>query len=352
MSRGVIVLGMHRSGTSLVAEMLHRGGVFGRVQECLPSDRWNARGYWELVPLVEFNESLLRAVGASWSFPPSDNQDLFLSELAQQSSYRTQALNLLGSMQVPAHNDWFWKDPRLSLLLPFWREIWGEPRYVICVRDPIEICRSLLSRDKLSFSVSLTLWQRYMLSILRGTQNTSALFVSYDRMLQQPRQECERLSNFLRSSEVGSDVASLANTSAMRSAVDTHLRHCKANYEDSPVSLTGRQLALQKTLESQAASDENANLDLSQHTAPSAWRTLLRLHLLLMRVERRCKCIFPHPPLSSEPLSEKRLLAFHYAMGLELLELRSQFTSHSGFLQNALMSSSQRDDTEGGRCGS
>ena len=91
---------------------------------------------------------------------------------------------------------WFWKDPRLSLLLPFWQKFWSGVRYVVCIRDPYEICLSLYERDGLSFEVSIALWQSYMLSVLEWTRNVPRIFMNYSSILRNPAEECSRLAQF------------------------------------------------------------------------------------------------------------------------------------------------------------
>ncbi|HUY15430.1 MAG TPA: sulfotransferase family protein, partial [Terriglobia bacterium] len=63
MQKRIIVLGMHRSGTSLVAEAVHKWGAFGN-DEFLPTDYRNPQGYWEYAPLVHFNRRLMVSAGS------------------------------------------------------------------------------------------------------------------------------------------------------------------------------------------------------------------------------------------------------------------------------------------------
>ncbi len=285
MSDGIVVLGMHRSGTSLVSEALHRWGAFGRVKECLPSDQWNAHGYWEYSPLVDFNDRLLQKVGATWSFPPSPSEDEHLADLAHQPSYRDGAIKLLASMQTQNKGKWFWKDPRLSLLLPFWQEIWGDVHYIICVRDPIEICLSLQKRDDFSFPISILLWQRYMLSVLEWTRNAPTIAILYSNMLQNPATECARLSNFLL--EAPGPDPSLGSNAEMAKAVDRTLQHCAFARRQSPATLTQNQKEIQEILERFVDRGVAfAHPNLNRCSLPFAWRTSLRGHLFLRRCQR------------------------------------------------------------------
>ena len=296
MSGGIVVLGMHRSGTSLISEALHRWGAFGRVKECLPSDQWNARGYWEYSPLVDFNERLLQELGATWSFPPSQRDDARLAALAEQPPYRDEAKSLLASMKKKNKGSWFWKDPRLSLLLPFWQKIWGDVHYVICVRDPIEVCLSLQQRDHLSFPISILLWQRYMLSILEWTRNAPTIAIHYSKMLQHPASECARLSNFLLNADGLSPA--FGGTAEMVKAVDRQLQHHESAGRPFPASLTVSQKAIQEILEHMAdCGAVSAEPNLKRCSLPRNWRSSLRLNLLLRRCQQHWKRAQPEDML-------------------------------------------------------
>jgi len=313
---------MHRSGTSLMAELIHRWGAFGRVQECLPSNQWNARGYWELAPLVDFNRRLLRQAGSNWSFPPSLKSNSHLAALASHSQWRDEALSLIASMNLDCGHNWFWKDPRLSLLLPFWQQLWGQPRYVICLRDPFEICRSLQERDNLSYPVSMMLWHRYMISILEWTRGLPAIVMSYSKVLAYPRRECERLAHFLSSRGPYRDPVKAAVE--MKKSVDGKLRHCQADSGRSAGLLTRRQRNLQKALEFMADSGM-ADVNLRNCELPIGWRARLRAELLLMRGQQRWNRLFPD-------LRETDTLAASYASGLGVLDVNTQFSGHNGAL--------------------
>jgi hypothetical protein len=182
MADGIIVLGMHRSGTSLAAELIYRWGAYGSEDLIQPS-QWNPRGYWEYAPLIRFNDRLLHAVGSKWNVPPGDDGAVLLSRLARRGSYRDEGLRLLDRIRSGGRT-WFWKDPRLSILLPFWRRLWGDVAYVVVVRDPIDIASSLRARDHLPVFASLLLWQRYMVDILRWIPpEQPRIFVDYDSLL-------------------------------------------------------------------------------------------------------------------------------------------------------------------------
>src|SRR5260370_30538384 len=69
----IVVAGMHRSGTSMVAALLYHAGLYlGARKELMPPGPDNEDGYWENVRFVELNEELLRAAGGGWDEPPKE----------------------------------------------------------------------------------------------------------------------------------------------------------------------------------------------------------------------------------------------------------------------------------------
>ena len=69
---GVIVLGMHRSGTSLAAEIAYQWGAHVDTSLLIEPNDGNPRGYWEHRALVKLNDDLLSAVHSSWKVPPTE----------------------------------------------------------------------------------------------------------------------------------------------------------------------------------------------------------------------------------------------------------------------------------------
>lgn len=187
---------MHRSGTSLIAELIHKWGAFGN-DAFLPTDYRNPQGYWEYAPLVHFNRRLLASVGSQSFVPPSEQDEAVLKQRASEPKWRNDALQLIASMES-GKRAWYWKDPRLSVTLPFWQQFWVKAVYVIAVRGPLDIALSLKKRDNLPITAGYLLWQHYMTAILKYTEtHPQRIFVKYERILSTPVDECVRLSNFL-----------------------------------------------------------------------------------------------------------------------------------------------------------
>lgn len=214
MSKGIIVLGMHRSGTSLFANLVHRCGAYaGDESLLLQADAENPAGYFEYRPLVNFNETLLAGVTAKWLAPPLNQDAFILEKLAEEPKYKEKALELIEAMEAGG-DLWFWKDPRLAILLPFWKRIWRDVIYVIPVRNPLDTALSLRKRDAFPISASLLLWQRYMMSILTHTEDSAEkIFVGYEEVINDRLEQCKRLLLFIRN-DSGDD-------ETLKSKVDT-----------------------------------------------------------------------------------------------------------------------------------
>ena len=202
-SRPIIVLGVERSGTSVVAEMVHRWGAYAGPPEKLHrADAHAPRGYWEFLPLWDLLAELGDFdAGATWwdrDFQQRTKQK------AADPAFRKKATELMTEMETG--DPWFWKDPALSHFLPFWKQIWGEAIYIITVRNPLDTAVSWQKfimpsnvKVRISFvAMNLLRWQHIMTQILKHTEDAQhRLFFSYEDIMHNPRAEAERLVRFL-----------------------------------------------------------------------------------------------------------------------------------------------------------
>lgn len=110
----VVVLGMHRSGTSLVSNILRVLGV-NMGDEFLEPDEGNIYGYWEDIEFLGVNKALLEIAGGDWRNPPSTEEILALAEHKRAKQY---ILDLLAKKKLGYK--WGWKEPRTCLTMPLW----------------------------------------------------------------------------------------------------------------------------------------------------------------------------------------------------------------------------------------
>jgi len=155
-ANGLLVVGMHRSGTSCLAGMLQMAGFHAGLVE-----RWNPdnrKGHRENLAIMELNDSLLKTAGGAWHAPVA------ITEWTdEQRSDRELILKELASTDNP----WMFKDPRTLFTLPFWLEVMPDIRMIGIARSPIAVAGSLAARGSISLSDGLRLWEVYNRSLLK-----------------------------------------------------------------------------------------------------------------------------------------------------------------------------------------
>lgn len=221
---GIVVLGMHRSGTSLVTGILHRlGGRMCRENDLLSgSEHGQPVNYGESRSIVLFNEALLRAFGGDWAVPPILESSWWASP--QVGELARAAVGVFTRTHPRA--GWLCKDPRFCLTLPFWRT-WAIPdvRAVLVVRHPAEVAASLARRDGVGAGHAAWLWQRYITSAVGACRDVPALVVSYAQLCRDPYGTGELLA----------DWAQPAGRTA-----SSRIRHAVAAVRSNPAQPAGR----------------------------------------------------------------------------------------------------------------
>ena len=218
----IFVVGMHRSGTSVLAHTINLMGAFvGDDRELVPPHpSINPTGFWERVDIVSEHDRFLQSNGFAWATLAN-----FALEHIDEERRRALATRLRGIVGGMAHAGAtiVIKDPRLCLMLPVWNEFVAAPAHVVIVRDPRKVAASLMAAYPNSFTTDflLALWQKYMQSALSALAGKRVLFVSYARMLRDDESEYRRLWHGL--GELGVDGLSPFNTDRLRGVLDGRL---------------------------------------------------------------------------------------------------------------------------------
>lgn len=141
LSTEIVVLGMHRSGTSLTAAMLHEHLGVPMGSRFRVPDRWNRTGYYEDLDFRDFDEKLIHEAGGDWVRPPSPEA---LERI--YPVFRTAATALVDRKQRSL-NVWGWKSPRSCLTIKLYWPMLQNPRIVWVMRKPEAAIRSLMKRE-------------------------------------------------------------------------------------------------------------------------------------------------------------------------------------------------------------
>lgn len=196
----ICILGMHRSGTSMLARILNIGGVYlGEPSNLSGRSESNAKGHWENKEVLRINEEILRRLGGSWDNPPKlvngweDNANL--------DDLRVRAVEF--SKQMNAMSDvWCFKDPRTCITISFWKKVIPDMLYVIPVRSSLDVAWSLRKRDGISLLKGIYLWTIYWSSILNGVRDEKRIFSIYGNYFSDWRNELGRVMNFINDESV------------------------------------------------------------------------------------------------------------------------------------------------------
>lgn len=234
----VCVLGMHRSGTSILTRLLNILGVYlGPEERLLQPLADNPRGFWEHQLLQELNEEILTKAGGSWHDPPT---------LSSDWERRANLENFVMRAERVIHDDftrakiWGWKDPRTCLTLQFWQRLLPSMRYVICLRNPMDVARSLERRDGFSVEKGIYLWLTYLKAVLDHTAHQRRILVFHEELMEKWQFELQRLSEFLGMPERANrkDVQD-----KVKSFIDQKLWHHRSETLETVVDLNPRPLA-------------------------------------------------------------------------------------------------------------
>jgi len=189
----IAVLGMHRSGTSMVTRMLAACGLrVGPAHELLAATSENPTGYWERRPMVLLNDGVLDMLGLAWDHMPAVPPAGWERD-AQLEPAVAEARSIIASF--PSDELWGWKDPRTSVTLPLWERAMDDARadVVLCVRNPLDVAASLAKRGGTSARLAFELWHAYSESALALARDRRHVVTHYDAHFEDARGELVRI---------------------------------------------------------------------------------------------------------------------------------------------------------------
>jgi hypothetical protein len=179
----LLVLGMHRSGTSALARVLMLHGLASPTTEITVAAD-NPRGFWEPRDVQMFNDRLLAHLARTWR----DTRPVPLDTMpeAERAVWRAEAAAVLAA-EFPGDAPFVLKEPRLARLLPFWLPVLAEagvqPRVALALRNPLEVAASLAARNGMAQAQALLLWAGHMLAAERQTRHLTRRIMAFDALL-------------------------------------------------------------------------------------------------------------------------------------------------------------------------
>ena len=224
----IVVIGMHRSGTSMAANIVHALGANMGDRHFNVSPE-NAKGHWERPMVVGFNDRIFSYFNRDWG---QSSHILTLPEHWLGAPFikglRREAAQWL-SDEMKKVALYGFKDPRTSLLLKFWEQVFDDvgasPHYIFCARSPAQVARSLAKRDGMEKVQAECRWMNYNVEAIRAIGSSPVCILPYERWFDDPESNTNNLLNFLRLPEPSPMV--------LYNIIDTELRHDSSDVEAS-----------------------------------------------------------------------------------------------------------------------
>jgi hypothetical protein len=217
----VVVLGMHRSGTSALCGALDLIGIdFGK--HLMAATHANEKGHWEHEEIVRVHNALLSSLGSCWD----DDEPLPSDWVEREITHATRSrLTVILERDFARSSVFGLKDPRMCRLTPLWFPIFQtlgvEPHFVLMVRHPWEVAESLAKREGLEQSKCYLLWLEHVVQAESATRSHKRSFVRYKDMMNDPVATLSKLRE-----ELDVDLRAPSHVEAsLRSFLDPSLRH-------------------------------------------------------------------------------------------------------------------------------
>ena len=235
----LIVLGMHRSGTSAITRLLNMAGAyFGPEGIATPAKPENPKGFWERQDVRQLCDGLLQDSGFDWWRIGSFDVDAIPRDVRERhlGPFRDVLLGL------DAHRPWVVKEPRLCLLLPLLRPMLEVPICLHVTREPLEVAESIAERNGFPLHVGISLWEVYTLRGLQASTGLPRCHLRYEDLLRDPVGTLEGVLDWLETEDVqGLHRPSAAEITAF---VDPELHRQEREAGDRRGMLDGQQLEL------------------------------------------------------------------------------------------------------------
>ncbi len=269
----IIVLGMHRAGTSAITRLINLMGAYlAPEDQFLPATPDNPKGYWERIDVLQLHEFVLDQMGADWHLTSTVDPDRIAPELL--ATFTQRARKILQGLE--SHRPWVMKDPRLCLLLPLWRPLLEAPICVHVVRHPLATARSLAKRDGFPLHFGMALWEQYNARALAVSSSLPRFSVCYETLMEQPLETVSALYASLHAGGVQS--LYLPTEREIRAFLDSDLQHYRTPDEQDSNWLTRNQALLWAALRDSRLEEVDRQVleDQARTVLLSDYETLLR----------------------------------------------------------------------------
>ena len=259
--RGLVVMGMHRSGTSAATGLVSLCGAWaGDASDLTSPNAENPWGFWERRDVRTICDRLLHSAGADWwKTADFDVRRIPHSTLSEE---RQCFADVIAHLSTRAQ--WVIKEPRLCLLLPVLR---GDLSEVVCIhlfRNPLEVARSLQLRNGFGLAGSLALWEAYNRHALAATENLPRVLISHEALMLDPYEVLEDMLGRL--GDMGLTDLERPSREAISRQINPSFYRQRASAEDLDKFLSPSQLELWQQLTGEGPGNLAGRVSISEAT--------------------------------------------------------------------------------------
>jgi len=223
----ILILGMHRSGTSALTGTLSMLDV-DLGKDLMQANEGNEKGYFENTNFYNINEDLLSQIDSSW-------EDVFFDETKLANIQDTNKLNSLLKKEFKDSRIFSIKDPRLAYLFPVYERVLKELdiniKIIIPYRNPIEVASSLTTRNNFSLEKGMLLWAYHILLSEKFSRGHQRIFIEFNELMSNTKDVIQQISEKLK---INLNLKYDEKKEALEKFLDTGLKHHNISMDDLP----------------------------------------------------------------------------------------------------------------------
>jgi len=244
----ILVLGMHRSGTSALTGTLYLLDVY-LGSKLMEANIANEKGFFENNNLYKVNDTLLKECGSAWD-------DIFYKEDKLENITNINNLKIIIKKEFEYSNLFAIKDPRLAYLFPIYEKVLKELdidiKIILPYRNPIEVANSLNTHHKISLEKGMLLWGYHFLFAEKYSRGYERAFVSFDALINETEETIKMISKSL---SINLDEKYLKNKQKIEEFLEPDLKHHNIsidNLSNNVPVIVQKILALKNTFNNKA----------------------------------------------------------------------------------------------------
>jgi len=231
---GFVVLGMHRSGTSLLSGLLVQGFGYEVGEPLIRPGNDNEKGFFELLPAVLQNDAFMSEQGIDWATKVSNyDAESALGKMRKGIINFDEGRKALKFLNDKSKQPWIQKDPRMCITLQTWLPLLStRPAVLFTYRHPMEVAMSLQKRQGFQLERGLKLWILYNRKAIENLKDLCYVLSSNSKILTDPMKEMNRIVSELTFKCNVPAAPQVLSLEVVDSFLDSKLQHNKKKLDE------------------------------------------------------------------------------------------------------------------------